>query len=726
MIKQANWIKSAENQGDICPLFRKNFTLTKKVTEARLFISALGVYEAKMNDCRIGDFILAPGWTVYKNRVQYQEYNVSDLIKSENIFEITLGKGWCFGELTWENKVFSPFSCPAIICTLKITFDDGTNKVILSDESFETALSEILHSDIYDGEIYDSRFLKKEWKPAEICDYPKDILVPQQGEHVCEIEEIKPVNLLITKMNEKVLDFGQNLTGYIKFKTNAPKGTVLELSHGEVLGGAGLYDGCFYNENLRSAQQRIIYIANGEKCEYKPHFTFQGFRYVKLDKWPGDVNLDDFSAVVVHSNMKRTGYFECSNEKINKLFSNIVWGQKGNFLDVPTDCPQRDERLGWTGDAQVFVRTASYNYDVQKFFDKWLADLSLEQFADGSIPAVVPNVLGDGGAGSAAWGDAVVICPWQIYLTYGDEKLLGRQFDSMKKWVEYIRKQGDNEFLWNTGNHYADWLGLDAEDGSYVGATPKELIATAYFAYSASLLIKAGKVLNKDMSSYESLHKNIVSAFQDEYIKDGKITHKTQTAHAIALYFDLCGESRESIAKDLADLVTANGNKLTTGFVGTPYLLHALSQNGYNEIAYSLLLQEDFPSWLYSVNKGATTIWEHWDGLKDDGSFWSTDMNSFNHYAYGAVADWMYGVAAGINTDINAPGFENAILKPIYDKRLEYAAASIDTKFGKLSSKWSKHDSKIVYEFEVPNKATVIIGKNKYEVGRGKHVFEGE
>ena len=723
MIKQANWIKSPVEMGDICPVFKKTFTLPQRAAAAKIYISALGVYEAELNGRRIGDFILAPGWTSYGHRVQYQEYDVGDFVNTENTLEITLGRGWC-GPFTWYRSMAYPYPSPAIICALQITFPDGSEELIYSDESFEFAKSNILFSDIYDGEVYDSRAFEREWAPAAICDYPKEILIPQQGEIVREIEEIRPVDYIKTIVGDKFIDFGQNLTGYVKFKTNLPSGTVVEYRHAEVLKGKGTFT--FYTENLRNAQQKVTCIANGEETEYKPHFTFQGFRYIRLDKWPGDVNLDDFRAVVVHSDIKRTGYFECSNEKVNKLFQNIIWGQKGNFLDVPTDCPQRDERCGWTGDAQVFVRAASYNFDVKKFFTKWLADVAADQFDDGGIPAIVPNMIYEMYANSAAWGDAAVICPWQIYLTYGDKDLLATQFDCMQNWVNYIRSVADADFLWteDVEEHFGDWLALDNGEGVNDGATPKELIATAYFAYSTCLLIKAGKILGKDMSEYESLYENIAAAFQKAYIQNGKMTSGTQTAHALALYFDLCGDSKESIAKNLADKVVANGNKLDTGFVGTPYLLHVLSQNGYPEIAYSLLLQEEFPSWLYSVNKGATTVWEHWDGLKDDGSFWSPAMNSFNHYAFGAVADWMYGVVCGINTDENAPGFEHAVLRPVPDRRLGYAAASIDTQFGRLSSKWTISGDKVLYEFEVPNSATVIIGDNTYEVGKGSHQFE--
>jgi len=723
MIKQAKWIKAPVDFGEVCPVFRKTFKLPGKAASAKIFISAIGVYEAKLNGKRVGDFILAPGWTAYRHRVQYQEYDVADLLETDNTLEITVGRGWS-GVFTWyRHDAYPCYPSTAVICAIKLRFENGAEEVILSDESFEAAKSNILYSDIYDGEIYDARAYKKEWAPAAIIDYPKDILIPQQGEYVREIEEIKPVKYIKTLMNDKIIDFGQNLVGYVRLNINRPDGTVLEMRHSEVLREKGSY--VFYTDNLRSALQRVTYITGGGETEYKPHFTFQGFRYIRLDKWAGDVNLEDFTAVVVHSDMKRTGYFECSNEKVNKLFENIIWGQRGNFLDVPTDCPQRDERCGWTGDAQVFVRAASYNFDVKRFFEKWLADMAAEQFDDGGIPAVVPNPIGEIYANSAAWGDAAAICPWQIYLTYGDTSILAAQFECMEKWVNYIRDEADDNLIWTDGIHFGDWLALDNGEGATEGATPKDFIATAFFAYSTGLLVKAGTILGKDMSEYERLYHNIVLAIQNEYIINGKMTIGTQTAHVLALYFDLCGEFKAGIAKDLAELVAANDSKLTTGFVGTPYLLHALSQNGYAEIAYSLLLQEGFPSWLYSVNKGATTIWEHWDGITEDGDFWRGGlMNSFNHYAYGAVADWMYGVVCGIDTDETAPGFENAILKPIPDKRLGCASASIDTRYGRLSSKWSFDGDTVIYEFEVPNRASILIGDNVYEVGKGTHRYD--
>ena len=424
----------------------------------------------------------------------------------------------------------------------------------------------------------------------------------------------------------------------------------------------------------------------------------------------------DFTAIEVHSDIKRTGYFKCSDEKINKLYNNVIWGQKDNFLDIPTDCPQRDERLGWTGDAQVFVKTAAYNFDVSLLFKKWLKDLAAEQETYGFVPFVVPSVI-DEDEPSAAWGDAAVICPWQIYVTYGDKQVLADQIESMKAWVDFIHAYGEDEYLWIGGEHFGDWLGLDSAEGSYKGISDTDMIASAYFAYSTAIVVKALNVLGMDATYYSDMHDKIIKALNHRFTE-----FKTQTECAIVLYFDLVPNRRE-IADKLAQMVRDNGNKLQTGFVGTPYILEALSQNGYADVAYNLLFQEEYPSWLFSVNMGATTIWEHWDGMKLDGTMWNADMNSFNHYAYGSVASWMYETIAGIRTDEKNPGFENIILAPITDSRLDWAEASIETKFGPVRSKWSRENERINYEFEIPSKAVLKLDGKEITLNKGTHRF---
>lgn len=721
-----NWIIPSQDFGEVCPVFRRRFRLSGKLNSAGLCMTALGLYEARLNGKLIGDQVFAPGWTSYRKRLQFQEYDITDLLEEENELTITLGKGWAVDELTWDRNTGYGSDTAAILADIRLKYMDGTSESIVTDKDWEAAKTGILESHIYDGEVFDSRITPENWIPCQLFDYPKEQLIPQEGDPIREVEVLRPEEIITTPKGETVIDFGQNMTGYVQFTITGPEGHKAVVSHAEVLDR----DGNFYTANLRSAKEQITFYCNGETVTYKPHFTFQGFRYIRLENWPEEVKKENFTALAVHSDMKRIGHFECSEPLINQLYKNIIWGQRGNFLDVPTDCPQRDERLGWTGDAQVFIRAASYNYDVNRFFTKWLHDLKADQYPDGEMPAVIPDVLSGGvseghGSNSAAWGDAATVCPWQLYLSYGNRQILEDQFDSMRKWVEYIRRQGDNEYLWNTGEHYGDWLGLDAAEGSYKGATDEGLIATAYFAYSTSLLIKAGHVLERDMTEYETLYQGIRKAFQETYLKDGVPMTDTQTARVLALYFDLCDNPKE-MAAGLARLVEQNGNRLSTGFVGTPYLLHALSDHGYAELAYSLLLQEEFPSWLYSVKAGATTIWEHWDGMRPDGTMWSTDMNSFNHYAYGAVADWMYGVMAGIRPCEDKPGYEHIILNPIPDKRISYVKASLDTKYGTITSSWKKENGKVVYEFEVPHGCTadIILEGNQYTVIGGKHSYK--
>ena len=531
-IKTASWITPAQDYGDTCPVFKKEFEITKPVRSATLEITALGIYEAQINGEVIGDFVFAPGWTSYDKRLQVQAYDVTNALAKVNELSVSVGNGWCVGRLAWDYRRNIWSDAKAIIAAISIEYGDGTSEVIRTDDTWQTAKGPVLFSELYDGETYDARVVLGDWAKVKILEHSKDILIPQEGEKVIEKEKLPAKKLIITPAGEKVIDFGQNITGYLQFRIEGCDGEVVEISHAEILDTAGN----FYTENLRTAKQKLKYICDGNEKTYHSKFSFMGFRYIRLDKWPLEVDLNDFVAIVVHSDMKRTGHFECSNPLVNQLFQNVIWGQKGNFLDIPTDCPQRDERLGWTGDAQVFVKTASYNFDVNNFFVKWLHDLKAEQNSEGGIPHVIPDPLRDGG-NSSAWADAAVICPWQLYLTYGNVKILEDQFDSMKAWVEYVHARGENEYLWLGDWHFGDWLNLDPAEIHNLEAY-KSLIASAFYAYSTSLLIKAGKVLSRDVSSYELLYPKIVEAFQNEYIKDGKLIFQTQTAHVLALYFN--------------------------------------------------------------------------------------------------------------------------------------------------------------------------------------------
>lgn len=719
MLERSEWIKSCEKNLRGGTVFLKEFRCDKPVRKAVLEITALGVYEAKLNGGRVGDFILAPGWTSYAHRLQVQSYDVTDLIKAENSLEVTVGQGWRAVSNRRGSSDFLGYRDTALIAGLTVFYADGSEESIVTDGSWTARESKLRYTHIYNGDIYDATFKAGKARHCICVDLEKDFLIPQEGEKITEHERISAMQITETPAGETVIDFGQNITGYVEFKIKGVPGAQATVSHGETLDR----DGNFYNANYRSARAQIKFTCDGEEHTYKSALTFFGFRYIRLENWPDEIKKENFTAVVVHSDIRRTGHFECSDEAVNRLFKNIIWGQKGNFLDVPTDCPQRDERLGWTGDAQVFVRTASLNFDVERFFKKWLRDLAADQGRDGCVPHVIPNIFDDMG-GSSAWSDAAVICPWEIYRTYGDKAVLEEQFDSMKAWIDWMRERSENGRR-SGGSHFGDWLGLDSPEGSYKGATSEDLIATAYYKYSTELFIKAAHALGRNVAEYENIPAEAAKAFRREYMENGRVKNATQTACVLALYFDIT-DDRAATAGQLNELIERTGH-LETGFVGTPYLLHALSDNGYKKTAYDLLLRREYPSWLYPISKGATTVWEHWDGIKPDGTMWSADMNSFNHYAYGAVADWMYGTAAGINADPERPGFEHIIFRPVTDERLNFVRASIDTRRGTVKSEWRRENGGIRYIFTVPegSTASVIIGEETHDVGAGVHeIFE--
>lgn len=703
---------------DVCPVFRKQWKVKGDIKKAGLKITSVGVYEAVLNGKRVGDYVLAPGWTSYGKRLQYQYYDVTKLLQEENELQVTIGKGWAispmpsFADTPRRKERMSQRR--SLLAQLELSYQDGTGETIGTDGSWEWAESSVRFSEIYDGEYKDAAFVPADWKKAEEIDLPTVHLIPQEGEEIREMERVQAREILTTPKGEVLVDFGQEVTGYVEFTVTARKGERIHLRHGEVLDK----NGNFYNANYRSAKAEIIYICRDGLQTWHPELTFFGFRYVRLDEFPGKPDVSQFSAVVVYSDIKRTGWIETSDPMLNQLISNIFWGQKGNFLDVPTDCPQRDERLGWTGDAQAFVKAASYNYDVEKFFRKWLHDMSADQREDGSIGQVIPDYL-DEEKPSAGWGDAAVICPWQIYLTYGNKEVLRDQFDSMRRWVDYITNSTEKENLWIGGAHFGDWLGLDAPSGSYRGASRDDLIASAFYAYSMSLVIKAGKVLGEDVSSYEEKYPRIVEAFRREFP-----IYLTQTECAVAVQFHLAEYPQET-ADQLARMIREAGVQMKTGFVGTPYLLHVLSDYGHADLAYSLLLRKEYPSWLYSVKQGATTVWEHWDGIMEDGSFWSDEMNSFNHYVYGAVIDWLYEKAAGIQTVEEAPGFAGIVLAPAPDRRLGWVDASIETRQGLVRSKWQWIGSRIRYSFLVPSEAVIKINEKVWRVTKGEYTFWG-
>ena len=611
-IYQANFICASTEWIPSTPYFKKSIELKSEVKKATLYITSLGVFEAKINGVRVGEDYMTPGWTNYNKRLQYFTYDVTNMLSDKSELVVGVGNGWFSSRGGFPDTVNGMYgSHPALIAALEITYKSGEKDIIVTDESWQTAKSECLFSGIYDGEITDARIEPDFSESARIFDYDKSVLIPLEGEPTREIECVNPKSIFTTPKGELVIDFGQELTGTVEFTLTAKGGECVEIKHAEVLDK----DGNFYNDNYRTAKSEIVYTAKEGTQTYKAKYTFFGFRYIKLIDWPEEVKAENFRAIVMHSLMKRTGYFTSGYDKLNQLYSNVIWGQKDNFLDIPTDCPQRDERLGWSGDAQVFAKAASINYDTERFYRKWLRDMASEQFENGELPHVIPDALRiNSTRNSTAWSDASCIIPWEVYMAFGDKKVLRENLPMMKKWHGYVKSRAGKKCLWQGDQHFGDWLGMDAPEGSYTGSTDKDLIASAYYYLITTILAKTCKVLGMSSDSYEKLAERIRKAYKKEYIKRGKLTSDTQTAHVITIHFGLVDDDEELKAKlgeRLIELVEGFDDRLQTGFVGTPYLLDALTEIGRSDKAYTLLLQEKFPSWLYSVNKGATTIWEH-------------------------------------------------------------------------------------------------------------------
>jgi len=620
-----------------CPMLRRIVDLDGEVASARLYATSLGLYAARINGQAVSDWAFTPGWTTYHHRLQYQAYDVTSLLHSgPNALAVTLGDGWYRGYLGFQGKRNFYGQHLALLLQLNVTYTDGREVVWGSDGAWRAATGPLRASDIYNGEHYDARLERPgwdtvpyddgDWSGVRVVQAPAARLVAQNGPPVRPIETMAARSVTRSPSGEIIVDFGQNLVGRVRLWVHGEPAATVTLRHAEVLDA----DGNLYIDNLRSAAQADRYITAGKKECYEPLFTFHGFRYVGITGYPGDLPLASIEAIVLHSDMPATGEFTCSHPLLTQLQQNIVWGQKGNFLDVPTDCPQRDERLGWTGDAQVFARTAAFNFLIAPFMAKWLQDLALDQTAEGAVPHVVPDVLSglefNGqawfAAGATGWGDAALIVPWTLYTMYGDERILQQQYASMKAWVEYMHGHGSNEFLFGEGFHFGDWLALDIPiDGAVFGATDLQLIGTAFFAHSTDLLTRVATVLGQreDAARYQDLHACIVAAFQREFLTPaGRLASNTQTAYVLALMADLLPEEQRGEAlRRLVQEIRQRDNHLATGFLGTPYLCPVLERHGALDVAYDLLLQESYPSWLYPVTQGATTIWERWDGRDD-------------------------------------------------------------------------------------------------------------
>ncbi|MGG4141774.1 family 78 glycoside hydrolase catalytic domain [Paenibacillus algorifonticola] len=710
----AKWI-SPELDKQIHPVLFHTFNLPGEIVSARAYVCGLGLYEMELNGVKAGDEYLTPLYNAYHKWLQYQTYDVTALLQAgENKIEVSLGNGWYKGRFGFdggeENIYGDEF---ALLAEIMVTFKDGSTQVIGTDQSWSARKSKIIESNIYDGEKYDATFVDSRVYQVKAADLGYDRLMARLSLPVVVKERLAPVEILTTPAGETVIDLGQNMVGWLQFRTNAPAGTIIRLQYGEVL-----QNGNFYRDNLRTAKAEYVYTANGDEATVRPYFTFYGFRFVKVEGWHGELNPKDFTGCVVYSDMDQTGHFETSNPQVNRLFLNALWGQKGNFLDTPTDCPQRDERMGWTGDAQVFSGTACFNMDSYAFFSKFGYDLYQEQKDQGGmVPMVVPAGIVPGG-GSSAWGDAATIIPWNVYLHSGDKAILEQQFESMRGWVDFIRKteeESGGKRLWTTGFHFGDWLALDGSNpDTPMGGTDTHLIASAYYCYSSELVAKAARVLKRVelAEQYGQLAAEIRAAIKAEFFTaNGRFAVDTQTGYAVALFMNLVPEEfRARIAADLRMRMRADNHHLRTGFVGTPYLNRVLSAEGSNDIAYTLLLNNDYPSWLYAVELGATTIWERWNSILPDGSLSSTGMNSLNHYAYGAVVEWMYRHVAGLNPAEDKPGFRHAIIAPQPNLRLQWAKAGVHTAAGLYRSEWSIDEAgKLAFRFTIPFHATATV-----------------
>ena len=702
------------------PYLRKVFSLDGSVRKARLYATARGVYELYVNGTRVGKDVLAPGWTDYDRRVQYQVYDATALlVEGPNALGAVLGDGWFAGFVGFDPKhrgaLYGPR--PQLLAQLNVEYEDGTTESLATEGSWRCATGPILFSDLLMGESYDARrempgwaepgFDDSGWYWVEVEEIGDTTLVAQPDEGIRVTEELEAKTVTEPESGRYVFDLGRNMVGWVRLKVEGEAGTELILRHAEALNP----DGTIYTTNLRSARATDRYVLGGDGEEiYEPRFTFHGFRYVEITGYPGEPPPGAVTGRVVHSATPPSGSFECSSRMVNKLQENIIWGQRGNFLSVPTDCPQRDERLGWMGDAQVFVRTASFNMDVAAFFEKWMTDVEDAQSPEGAFPDVAPLPGGSGLIdlrwGAPAWGDAGVIVPWTIYRTYDDTRIVERHYDAMTRWMEYLHEANPDLIRKNRmGNNYGDWLSPKGDH------TPKHLLATAYWAYGAKLIAEMAEATgrNEDAREYRDLNERIKAAFQAAYVfPDGRIEGDTQTCYLLALHMGLLPEDlRSTAAKHLVKSIEREDWHLSTGFAGVGYLCPVLTEAGYTEVAYRLLGNETYPSWGYTIKNGATTIWERWDGWTEENGFQSPNMNSFNHYSLGSVGEWLYRYVAGI--DLGAPGYGRIVIRPRPGGNLTHASGAYDSVRGRISSSWKIEDNQFVLETLIPPNTTATV-----------------
>lgn len=720
------------------PLLRRDFTVRGPVKRARLYVTALGVHETEINGRVVGDDVLAPGWTSYHHRLRYRTHDVTGLLREgANAIGATLADGWYRGRIGFGGGKTGLYGeRTALVAQLEITYTDGSTDVVVTDGDWRCAPGPVTAASLYDGEKHDARLLPAGWSepgfdvgswvPADAVPYDPGVLRAPTGPPVRRTETLSPVEVLTSPSGKTILDFGQNLAGRLRIRVQGPAGRTVTLRHAEVL-----EDGELALRPLREAAAEDRYtLRGGEPEEWEPRFTTHGFRYAQVDGWPGELDPACVQAVVCHTDLRRTGDFCCSDPLLTRLHDNVVWSMRGNFVDVPTDCPQRDERLGWTGDLQVFAPTAAFLYDCTGALATWLADLADEQAEQGTVPFYVPWVPLLGALPTAAWGDAAVLVPWTLYRRSGDLEVLRRQWPSMKAWVDQVAALAGEDHLWDEGFQFGDWLDPAAPpDDPGRARTDHALVATAYHARSASVLASAAELLGHDAAPYAALAGQVRAAFRREFVRpSGRLACDTQTAYALALAFDLLDgpAQRERAGRRLVELVARDDHRIGTGFVGTPLVCDALCSVGAHETAYRLLLQRECPSWLYPVTMGATTVWERWDSLLPDGSVNPGEMTSFNHYALGAVADFLHRTVAGLAPA--APGYRRLRVAPRPGGGLTHASARLDTPYGPASVRWAVEGGGLTVWATVPAGTVAEVdlpGLEPVEVGSGAHTFFG-
>jgi alpha-L-rhamnosidase len=735
------------------PYLRREFVAAAPVASARLHVTALGLYEARLNGRRVGDAFLTPGWTDYDQRLLYQTYDVTDLVSAgENVLGAVLADGWYTGFVGFDAKRAGAHygAAPELLAQLVLTYADGTSDVIGTDVLWQGQFAAVRHADLLMGERHDLWMEPRGWdapgfdagsgagagsgsggwRAVRCRELDGRPLAADPGPPVRVTESLPPARVWRDAAGRQLADFGQNLTGWVRLRADGPAGTVIRVRHGETLDA----DGFLYTENLRTARATDEYVTAGGPAVLEPRFTVHGFRYAEISGYPGDLAPADAVARVVHSDIAVTGSFASSAKWLDRLFRAVDWGQRGNFISVPTDCPQRDERLGWLGDAQIFARTACYNRDVAAFYAKWLDDVADAQLPSGAFPDIAPR-LHIPWAGAPAWADAGVIVPWTVWKMYGDRGVLDRHFGAMSRWMSFVGR-GNPDFLRTRelGNSYNDWL-APGHDG-----TPPELLATAYWAHDAALMAEIAGVLGRsgEAAEYRALREKIGAAFAGAFVAaDGSVASGTQTAYALALHMDLIPAGlRADAASRLVAAIEAADWHLTTGFVGVGYLLPVLSSHGCDDAAYRLLSQRSLPSWRYMLDHGATTIWERWDGWSAERGFQSAWMNSFNHYSLGSVAEWLYRFVLGIDQGPDSSGFRSPVLRPHPcgpGGPLRWAGGAYRSVRGVIAARWEVSGERLTYRVELPPGMTATVRmpgpdgvpEAVYEAGPGTHEFTG-